>query len=89
MVVGWSIEYRYACLVGVRLRDTVADPQGITAPIPVRSDNRNNLSLNIGFGSNGFKDTVGVMVGEVGCDLEAAEDKHVQEGEEEVQSGDL
>ena len=88
LVVGWSVEDRYACLVGVRLRDTVADPQGITAPILIRSNDRNNLSLHISVGSNGFKDTVGLIVGEVRCDLEAAQDKHVQEGEEEVQSGD-
>ena len=88
LVVGWSVEYRYTRLVGVRLGDTVADPQGITGPIPVRSNNRNNLSFHISLGSNGFKDTVGLIIGEVRCDLEAAEDKHVQEGEEEVQCGD-
>ena len=71
LVVGWSIDYRDAILVGVRLRDVVADLQGITAPIVVRGNNRNNLSLNRSFGSDGFEDTVGIVVGEVRCDLEA------------------
>ena len=82
--VGWCVVYRLACLIGVRLWDAVADPQGITAPILVWGNKRDHPFLDRSLGYDGFEDNVGVVVGHMRCDLETTLGEYVKEGEEEV-----